>query len=148
MEGGEKGQDGRLRLVDFMRYKTFQLPLHADSRGTLCPIEFEDLPFKPKRTYFLFDTGALRGGHAHMREQELFVCLNGSFRATVHDGKLWRRFHMKKRGQALYTNRLVWHEFDNFSADAIMMALSSTRYNGKKGYIMDFEEFVCKAKSS
>lgn len=131
-----------------MKHKAFLLPVHRDSRGKLCPIEFGDLPFAPKRAYFLFDSKALRGGHAHMREREVFICLHGSFRATVHDGRRHTSYVLKKKGQALYTGSLVWHEFDNFSEDAIMMALSSTRYNGKKGYIMDFEEFLCKAKSS
>lgn len=132
------------------RYTFWQLPVIADARGSLCPIEFSEIPFKPQRIYFLEEVKSLRGGHAHKDEDEVFVCVKGSFRATIHDGKLRRRFLMKKPGQALYTSRMVWHEFDRFTPDAIMMAISSTPYKGRQGYIMNLEEFkkLCRKKFS
>lgn len=133
-----------------MLYRFWKLPVDRDTRGHLCPIEFTDLPFVPRRTYFLFDVKGLRGGHAHRQEKEVFVCIKGTFRARIHDGKRFRTFFLKQPGQALYTTNLVWHEFDQFSPGAILLALSSTRYNGKKGYIMNFQKFLslCRKKSS
>lgn len=123
------------------KHAFWRLPVHKDERGGLCAIEWTDLPFQPKRAYFLFDTRSLRGGHAHSKEKEVFVCLAGSFRARIHDGKRFRTFRMNKPGQALYTANLVWHEFDQFSKNAILLAISSTPYKGTKEYIMDFEKF-------
>jgi len=37
---------------------------------------------------------------------------------------------------------MIWHEFDEFSPDAIMLAISSTVYNGTKGYIMELQDFI------
>lgn len=127
--------------VKSQKYAFWKLPVHKDYRGGLCAVEWRDLPFKPQRAYFLFQTKALRGGHAHTKEKEVFVCLAGSFRARIHDGKRFRAFRMNKPGQALYTANLVWHEFDQFSKEAVMLAFSSTTYKGQKGYIMKFEEF-------
>jgi len=124
-----------------MKIKYFSLQTFTDERGDLTPIEFsEHLPFKPERIYFLSNVTGVRGGHAHKQEQEVFVCISGSFTAMAHDGSAWQTFEMKK-SDGLYTSALVWHEFKNFSADAIMLAISSTPYQGKEGYIMDFDEF-------
>jgi len=123
------------------KYIFWNFPIYRDHRGGLCAMEWRDLPFKPKRTYFLFDAKSLRGGHAHLQEKEVFVCMAGSFRARIHDGKRFRTFLMNKPGQALYTANLVWHEFDTFNKGSIMLAFSSTAYDGQKGYIMKFEEF-------
>ncbi len=121
--------------------EVFSLPVHSDARGSLAVSEFKDLPFTPKRAYFLYDTQTLRGGHAHLKEQEVFVCVAGSFRARVHDGKKWKTIAMNKPGKALYTAAMIWHEFDSFSNDAIMLALTSTPYTGTKEYILDLESF-------
>lgn len=135
-----------------MKYKFWKLPVFIDERGGLCVAEFSSLPFSPKRVYFLFGAKAktLRGGHAHTQEKEVFVCLAGSFRARIHDGKRFRSFRMNRPGHALYTANFVWHEFDNFSKGAMMLAFSSTKFDGRKGYIMHFEEFLslCRKKSS
>ena len=132
-----------------MPFKFWQLPVHIDERGGLCAAEWKALPFKPKRAYFLFDTKMKRGGHAHRAEKEVFICVSGAFRATVHDGATRRSYIMNTPGQALYTANMIWHEFDRFSSGAVMLALSSTPYKGQKGYIMDFERFkqICKKKS-
>lgn len=97
----------------------------------------------------MYDTKALRGGHAHIKEEEVFICVKGSFRATIHDGHKKRSYKMDKPGQALYTANLVWHEFDKFSLGAIMLAISSTKYEGRKGYIMGIDQFkdICRKKS-
>ena len=131
-------------------YQFWKLPLWKDRRGCLCTIELKSLPFKARRLYFVFNVNGLRGGHAHRSEEELFVCISGSFRAVIHDGERLRRFTMNKAGQALFTSRMVWHEFDSFTKDAVMLAVSSTAYTGTDGYIIDFEKFkrLCKKKFS
>ena len=131
-----------------MQYKFWKLPVFADERGKLCVVEWRNLPFSPKRAYYIYDVKGLRGGHAHKKEKEVFVCVAGSFRATIHDGKKQRRFMMNKPGQVLYTDAMVWHEFDRFSKNAIMLAISSTPYEGTKGYIMKLDEFLSLGRAS
>ncbi len=133
-----------------MKFKFWKLPVFLDQKGGTCVSEFKDLPFKPRRIYFIFDVKQTRGGHAHKKEQEVFVCVKGSFKAHIHDGQTKRSFVLNKAGQALYTANMVWHEFDHFSADAVMLAISSTAYDGQKGYIMDLDQFkeLCRKKSS
>lgn len=137
------------KLIKQGKYRFWKLPLFTDHRGALCAVEFSPLPFRPKRMYFIYDVKELRGGHAHEKEKEVFICIKGSFRATIHDGTRRRNFFMNKPGQALYTDALVWHQFDLFSNDAVMLALSSTPYKGTKRYIIDFEKFLilCKKRT-
>lgn len=105
-------------------------------------MEWDYVPFKPKRVYFIYGASSKRGAHAHVKEKEVFVCVSGSFTAKIHDGASWHEFKMNKPGQALFTSNKVWHEFENFSKNAIMLAISSTPYDGRKGYITDFEKFL------
>lgn len=128
------------------RIKQFMLPVFTDERGSLAVSEFKDLPFMPVRSYFVFNTKALRGGHAHLKEQEVFVCIAGSFVARVHDGEKWQEILMNEPGKALYTDALIWHEFDQFSPDSVMLALSSTPYEGTNEYLLDFDAFMAHNK--
>jgi len=125
-----------------MQSKFWTLPIFTDSRGSLSSVEFLDLPFKPKRIYFIYDVEGMRGGHAHKKEKEVFICLKGSFTGKIHDGKRFTSFKFNKPGQALYTANLVWHEFNDFSCDAVMLAISSTPYKGQKEYIMQLDDFI------
>lgn len=120
-----------------------------DKNGGLCPIEWKQIPFLPKRIYFIVNPKDLRGGHAHKKEKEVFVCLNGSFKAKIHDGIRQRVFKMDKTGQALYTANMVWHEFYDFSKNVFMLAISSIPYDKGKGYLIDFKKFfeLCGKKS-
>ncbi len=82
------------------KHHYWKLKVFKDSRGPLCALEFSELPFVPKRAYFIYDVKKLRGGHAHTKEKEVFICIKGSFTARIHDGTRFRTFPMKKPGQA------------------------------------------------
>jgi len=88
-------------MSNLPEYTFWNLSVHVDQKGALCPIEFSSLPFSPRRMYFIYDVKELRGGHAHTEEQEVFVCIAGSFSARIHDGAAWHTFAMNQPGQAL-----------------------------------------------
>jgi hypothetical protein len=46
-----------------------------DDDGTLVPIEFSDLPFEPKRIFYVCDVpkGEERGNHAHFETRQLLM---------------------------------------------------------------------------
>jgi len=49
-----------------------------DPRGALTPFEFAALPFTPARVFVVSaEPGAVRGGHAHARGQQLLVRIGG-----------------------------------------------------------------------
>ena len=74
--------------------RLINLPKFLDDRGNLSFFEEDShLPFRIKRTYWIYDVpgGEHRGGHAFRDTEELIVALSGSFDVVVNDGlKEWR----------------------------------------------------------
>jgi dTDP-4-dehydrorhamnose 3,5-epimerase-like enzyme len=126
----------------------FSLPKHSDERGSLVPVEFsDDFPLSSvKRVYFLHKTpeNITRGAHCHFIEEEVFVCIAGSCRALIDaDGKGKKEITLDAPQKAIYVGTKVWHEFSNFSSDAILLCFSSTEYlPGESNYEFSYEKFL------
>ncbi len=134
-------------------FYTFDLPQFADERGLLVPAELDDtFPFEVKRVYFLKDVppDTTRGAHCHCIEQEVFVCVQGSCRALIDaDGNGKKEYALDDPTKAIYVGTKVWHEFDSFSQDAVLLAFSSTHYMpGKENYESEYERFLRTIKDS
>ncbi len=124
------------------KIQTYNLPLFTDERGQLVPIELKDyIDWEPKRVYYAFNNKETRGGHAHRTEKELFICPRGEITARVHDGKDWQEHKLKGPDNAIYVDNMIWHEFTDFSEDAILLAVSSTNYD-PSDYVRDFDKFL------
>jgi dTDP-4-dehydrorhamnose 3,5-epimerase-like enzyme len=124
--------------------KLIELPKILDPRGNLSFIEeFEHVPFKIERTYWIHDVpgGEVRGGHAFKEQLELVVAISGSFDVIVHDGNERQRFHLNRSYFGLYIPNGLWREMDNFSTNSVVLVLSSTPY-APTDYIRDYDEFL------
>lgn len=123
-------------------YEFFTLPVFTDERGSLIPLELKDyISWEPKRVYYAIDIKESRGGHCHRIEKELFICVKGKMKVKLHDGKKWIEQELKAPNQAVRVDNWIWHEFTNFSEDAILLAVSSTNYDSND-YIRDFDKFL------
>lgn len=125
-------------------YKEYKLNSFTDDRGSLCPIELSELNlFDIKRVYSVYANKQKRGGHAHFNEEEFFFMAEGSCICRLHDGTDWIQIELTVGINAVYVSNMVWHEFDNFSNGASLVALSSTSYNhNRSDYIEDFNDFL------
>jgi dTDP-4-dehydrorhamnose 3,5-epimerase-like enzyme len=125
-------------------YKVYDLKTFSDERGSLTPIELKDfIDFEVKRIYSVHKNNTKRGGHCHLAEQEFFFMASGECTARLHNGKKWIEVEMLPNQTAIFVDNHVWHEFDNFSDDGVLVALSSTNYNSARNdYIEDFNEFL------
>ena len=67
--------------------KTIEIPEFMDSRGSLYVKEFRDLPFIPKRLYYIKDVPTLetRGAHAHRSCHQILIALQGSLDVELID---------------------------------------------------------------
>lgn len=131
-----------------MKFERFTLKQYTDERGSLVPVEFADyFPWPVPRIYYCFDSKDVRGGHAHKVENEFFICLGGSIRVRLHDGKDLTEFTMNGPTDAVRVDAMCWHEFHDFSKDAMLLAASSINYD-RSGYIEDFDEFLALSSSS
>lgn len=124
--------------------KIIELPKINDPRGNLSIIEeFKQIPFKIKRTYWIYDVpgGEHRGGHAYRENCEFIVALSGSFDVVLDDGKEKKTFSLNRSYYGLYVPKGLWREMDNFSTNSLALVLSSTEYD-VNDYIRDYEQFL------
>lgn len=120
------------------------LPKILDKRGNLSIIEeFKDIPFKIKRSYWIYDVpgGEMRGGHAYKRNQEFIVALSGSFDVVLDDGECEKTFSLNRSYYGIYVPQGIWRKMQNFSTNALALVLSSTIYD-PNDYILDYTEFI------
>jgi dTDP-4-dehydrorhamnose 3,5-epimerase-like enzyme len=126
----------------------FSLPEFSDERGALIPIEFDkDFPIKNvKRVYFLHNTPSnmTRGAHCHFIEEEVFVCIKRKCSAPIAQrGTEKKEILLDNPTKAIFVGTKVWHEFIDFSEDAILLCFSSTHYlPGEENYELDYKKFL------
>ena len=117
---------------------------HSDVRGLLSVFEnLKTVPFEIKRVYVIKDVppGITRGKHAHIRLQQLAVCLSGSCQFLLDDGKNREEITLDRSDVGLYIGTLVWREIFYFSRDCVLMVLASELYD-PNDYIHDYEKFL------
>lgn len=129
-----------------LRFFHIEFPEYTDTRGSLVPIELiEKIPFFVQRVYFLQSVpeGVSRGAHCHHQEEEVFICIRGKCRALIDkDGEGKEEVWLDERTKGIYVGKQVWHEFDSFSPNSLLLAFSSTTYiPGKENYEHDYQEF-------
>ncbi|PZX94391.1 WxcM-like domain-containing protein [Flavobacterium aquariorum] len=124
-----------------------KIPVVEDVRGNLGIIQSDFLPFEFKRVYYLFDvpSNAFRGGHAHIKQQEVLIALSGSFEVTVNDGTKKKRYLLNKPNVGLLIPIGIWRELENFSSGAVCLVLASDDFL-EEDYIRDFDEFLISKK--
>jgi acetyltransferase-like isoleucine patch superfamily enzyme len=117
---------------------------HEDLRGALIVGEFaEELPFVPVRFFLVHavPTREVRGEHAHLTCQQLLICVHGSCRVLVDDGRQRRQVTLDEPDLGLYVPPMIWGTQFQFSADATMLVFASHRYDAAD-YIRTYEDFI------
>lgn len=117
---------------------------HGDERGMLVALEeFSDIPFSIKRVYYMYDTkeGVVRGYHAHKSLEQILVCIHGSCKILLDNGKEKKVVHLEKPYEGLYIGSNMWHEMFDFSSDAVLLAFASDIYK-EEDYIRDYDKFL------
>lgn len=122
--------------------KEIELNSNSDERGVLTAVEgSKDIPISIERVFYIHDTKADRGGHAHIDTDQVLIPVAGNFTIILNDGESVRQFEMKDPAKALYIPRLIFVEFRNFSKDAVCLVLANTHYDRNKS-LRSFEEFM------
>ena len=66
-----------------------QVPKVNNRAGNISIVEgFKNLPFEPKRVFYLYDipAGESRGAHAHKENHQFIIAASGSFEVALDDG--------------------------------------------------------------
>jgi dTDP-4-dehydrorhamnose 3,5-epimerase-like enzyme len=128
-----------MSLIKTIRFKSF-----GDERGSLVAIEgMRNIPFDIKRVYYIYGTkdGVSRGFHAHLNLNQVAVCLAGSCRFVLDNGKQKEEFVLDNTRTGILIKGLIWREMYDFSSDCVLMVLASDYYI-ESDYIRDYDEFL------
>lgn len=135
------GESEELRVNGARFYK---MPRIKDLRGDLSAGEFgHQLPFKPKRYFLVFDVPShkIRGEHAHKKCRQFLLCVKGSCRVLVDDGKSRQEVFLDRPEYGLEIKPLVWGVQYDYSSDAVLLVFASEYYDNTD-YIRDYGEFL------
>ncbi len=116
----------------------------GDDRGSLIALENnKNIPFDIKRVYYIFDTkeSVRRGFHAHLKLQQVLICVKGSCKILLDDGKQKNIATLASPDSGLVIENNIWREMYDFSADCVLLVLASELYD-EKDYIRDYQEFL------
>lgn len=116
---------------------------HGDDRGMLIALEeLKDIPFEIKRVYYMYDTkkDVHRGFHAHKNLEQILVCVSGSCKVRLDNGRENKVVTLETPYEGLYIAKSMWREMYDFSEDAVLLVLASDFYN-EEDYIRDYDEF-------
>ena len=83
-----------------------------DSRGSLSLLEMgSTLPFEVRRAYWIYGTalGVARGFHAHRRLNQICLCMAGSVRIVLFDGRREESFQLLSGMGGLVLPPWLWH---------------------------------------
>ena len=109
------------------------LPFVKDDRGILTAIEeLKNIPFEIKRIFYMHNIKSDRGGHAHIDTDQIIIAISGSFKLKVFDGNKEDTYLLNNPNEGIYTPRLTFIEFSEFSEKAVCLVLSNTYYDINK----------------
>ena len=115
----------------------------GDDRGSLIALEAKNsIPFKIKRVYYLFGTkkNVTRGLHAHKALKQVMLCITGSCKVTLDDGRDRESVSLNSANKGLLVEGLIWREMCEFSADCVLLVIASELYD-ESDYIRNYKDF-------
>lgn len=128
-----------MSLIKLINFKSL-----GDDRGELVSLEQNtNIPFEIKRIYYLHgtDESAVRGFHAHKVLEQVAICVKGSCRFILDDGKIRESIVLDNPNIGLYIDNNKWREMHDFSYDCVLIVIASEFYD-ELDYIRNYEEFV------
>jgi dTDP-4-dehydrorhamnose 3,5-epimerase len=120
------------------------IPQRGDVRGMLAVAELGGaLPFAVRRVYWIYGTklDVSRGFHAHKKLRQLCVCVAGSVRLSLFDGRREESVVLDSSAKGLLIGPGLWREMHDFSRDCLLMVFADAEYD-EADYIRDRAEFI------
>jgi len=131
-----------------MQVKTINFNIIGDERGSLIALEqYKEIPFDIKRVYYIFGTQeeVRRGYHAHKSLKQVAVCVKGSCKFLLDDGKSREYVELNSPDLGLLIDKFIWREMYDFSHDCVLVVFADDYYD-ESDYIRDYDEFIKRIK--
>ena len=160
MDGGNSDTRPDPRLLDIHGFGHLERPargpldvgdsaLHlrrrvTDARGALTVGEVPtEVPFSPARYFAVFDVPSveLRGEHAHKQCQQFLICLHGSCRVLLDDGRQRCEVTLDRPDMGVFMPEMIWGTQYRYSSDAVLLVFASRPYEADD-YLRTYDEFL------
>ena len=121
--------------------------VEAPPEGGVRPIEpwniAEKLGFEALRLFWLthIAPGQWRGRHAHRESILATFCVSGRCQITLDDARQKQVVTLDANGPGLVVGPWIWHELYDFSPDAVVLVVASTRYDEAE-YMRNYAAFL------
>ena len=135
-------------IAEKLKQMGYEVTTGVGKTGVVAVEKGVNCPFEVQRAFYIFGTKdkARRGCHANRKSQFLFIALKGSCRVEFSDGNAEESVLLDSPTKALWLDKMIWKEMFDFSEDAVLLVLSSEKYDAEE-YIRSREEFL-KAKEA
>ena len=133
-----------------MEIKKIQFPTYQNETGTLSFFEAErHIPFDIRRVYYIYDVqgDSRRGFHAHRALEQVLLCIHGSCKILLDNGKEQETVLLDKPNEGLIVENPIWREMYDFSPGAVLLVMASQYYD-EADYIRDYDEFLAYLKEN
>lgn len=99
----------------------------------------KEIPFDIKRMFYIKNVklNEVRGKHANKRSSFIMICVTGSVKIRVSDGKRDEIIELDETSEGLYIPKMIWKDMYDFSSNCVLMILSDEYYDDSE-YIRDF----------
>lgn len=116
----------------------------TDARGSLTVGEVPtEVPFSPARYFVVFDVPSmeLRGEHAHKECQQFLICLHGSCRVLLDDGRKRCEVTLDRPDMGVFMPEMIWGTQYRYSKDAVLLVFASRTYE-PEDYVRTYDDFL------
>ena len=104
----------------------------------------QNFPFKIKRLYYLnnLKKNNIRFGHAHKKLEQIYICLQGSFKITLINKKKFKKIvYLNENRNILKISKMMWRTIYVTDNKSLLLVLASEKFD-EKDYIRKFQDFV------
>ncbi len=103
----------------------------SDHRGCLLPLEWQALPFEPRRVFTVSGVppGTVRGCHGHRTCAQLLVAIVGKIEVQLVYRSERRTTVLTPDSPALHVPAGIWFSETYLSEGAVLLVLASEPYN-------------------
>lgn len=107
-----------------------RLKTYRDERGDLIPLNFLELPFIPKRIFYVKNVSneKVRGCHGHYKCKQYYICIKGFITIKLYDGIQEKQITLLPN-EGLFVDNMVWTSEMFDSHNDVLLVLCSEEYD-------------------
>ncbi len=112
-----------------MAPKTIKFSRFSDDRGILTVCENE-IPFTVTRIFFINGTtGGIRGGHGHLKNRMVLLCLSGKVIVNVESQNYTGSHILTNDGMGILIEPEHWHTMQFEDHNSILLVIASEKFD-------------------